>query len=82
MACEADYWYHGASGGYPGGPNCTAPDGAIPTDLSNNSAAVCNKVMQRFRKPTIWPLTEMKSDNETIGRNHIIRHRPTGGRRS
>ena len=41
MACERDYWYHGASGGYPGGANCTTgpPDsaGSWPTDLSNNS---------------------------------------------
>ena len=40
-ACEADYWYHGASGGYPNGnPSCTRPNmgvGGNPTDLSNNS---------------------------------------------
>lgn len=41
-ACEADYWYHGASGGYPGGSNCTGSGkgkgvGDVPTDLSNNS---------------------------------------------
>ena len=39
-ACEADYWYHGASGGYPGGPKCVTPGvgvGGTPTDLSNNS---------------------------------------------
>eukprot|EP01052_Picozoa_sp_SAG31_P001572 SAG31_NODE_53_length_30139_cov_31.002197_14_plen_141_part_00 len=39
-ACEADYWYHGASGGYPGGPNCTTSGkgvGDVPTDLSNST---------------------------------------------
>ena len=36
MACEADYWYHGASGGYPPkSPNCTGPGGELPIDLSN-----------------------------------------------
>ena len=37
MACEADYWYHEASGGYP--PSCTMPGGGLPTDLSNSTAA-------------------------------------------
>ena len=40
-ACEADYWYHGAAGGYPNGrPDCMLPNrgvGGDPTDLSNNS---------------------------------------------
>ena len=27
LACEGDYWYHTASGGYPGGPNCSTVDG-------------------------------------------------------
>jgi len=35
-ACQADYWYHGASGGYP--PNCTMKDGTLPTDLSNSTS--------------------------------------------
>lgn len=42
-ACEADYWYHGASGGYPGGVNCTTTGkgiGNVPTDLSNNTGAI------------------------------------------
>lgn len=40
-ACEGDYWYHTASGGYPPSPNCTRSGrgiGNLPTDLSNNSA--------------------------------------------
>jgi hypothetical protein len=42
MACERDYWYHGASGGYPGGTNCTRTGqgaGNYPTDLSNSSGS-------------------------------------------
>eukprot|EP00756_Hemistasia_phaeocysticola_P045614 Hpha_TRINITY_DN19361_c0_g1::TRINITY_DN19361_c0_g1_i1::g.81248::m.81248/K12375/ARSI_J; arylsulfatase I/J len=38
-ACQADYWYHGASGGYPARPNCTRPDSLLPTDFSNSSGA-------------------------------------------
>ena len=38
-ACEADYWYHGASGGYP--TKCTIQDGpragGLPTDLANST---------------------------------------------
>jgi hypothetical protein len=34
-ACQADYWYHGASGGYPADVNCTT-DPPV-TDLSNSS---------------------------------------------
>ena len=40
-ACEADYWYHGASGGYPNNKaNCSQTGrgvGDTPTDLSNSS---------------------------------------------
>jgi arylsulfatase A-like enzyme len=42
-ACEADYWYHGASGGYPTtradciSNNSELGIGVTPTDLSNNS---------------------------------------------
>lgn len=46
MACEGDYWYHTASGGYPNQPNCTKSGqkvntfyGDLPTDLSNSSGA-------------------------------------------
>eukprot|EP00041_Stephanoeca_diplocostata_P009626 m.149543 g.149543 ORF g.149543 m.149543 type:complete len:557 (-) comp17821_c0_seq1:310-1980(-) len=35
-ACQGDYWYHSASGGYPDNAQCTAPDGALPTDFSSN----------------------------------------------
>ena len=37
MACQADYWYHGASGGYP--PQCQLAGGGLPTDFSNSSRA-------------------------------------------
>ena len=40
-ACQADYWYHGVSGGYPskqaGCTNPAIPNG--PVDLSNNTAS-------------------------------------------
>ena len=42
MACQADYWYHGASGGYP--EQCNASSGGafgtdLPTDFSNSTRA-------------------------------------------
>ena len=44
MACQADYWYHGASGGYP--PQCNMPGEethgfgtGLPTDFSNSTAS-------------------------------------------
>ena len=51
-ACEADYWYHGASGGYPNGrPDCTLPNhgaGGDPTDLSNNSGTSLHPAAKRL----------------------------------
>ena len=46
-ACEADYWYHGASGGYPNqetNANCTTHKESYgnPTDLSNNTGRTIN----------------------------------------
>lgn len=44
-ACQADYWYHGASGGYPNGqPTCRLPGNRTfkpgwPTDFANSSGA-------------------------------------------
>eukprot|EP00660_Eupelagonema_oceanica_P011203 gene11203-23910_t len=52
-ACEADYWYHGASGGYPTGARhynnvtCTDPargSAGFPVDLSNNTGGTIGPV--------------------------------------
>lgn len=55
-ACEADYWYHGASGGYPNTkPTCTRPPGTPdrgvggdPTDLSNSSGTALHPAAKRL----------------------------------
>jgi len=42
-ACQADYWYHGASGGYPPrknkDANCLMENNVLPTDFSNSTGA-------------------------------------------
>ena len=41
MACEADYWYHGASGGYPGGANCTSQGRHLTCSYLRTRTSAC-----------------------------------------
>ena len=62
-ACEADYWYHGASGGYPNSnPSCVRPNmgvGGDPTDLSNNTGTNIHPAARSLNGTTLKILNSL-----------------------